>query len=71
MRLRIDATGRQCTACLAYKTWDNFNKQHSSRTGHRPSCRDCQREIERNYNRDMDKHKEAMQRYQAKKKKNK
>ena len=44
-----DETGRDCTDCGEYKTWDNFNKGDVK--GHRSNCRDCQKKRERNYDR--------------------
>ena len=40
-KTKVDSTGRECTCCLIYKTWDCFHKQSSSITNHRSQCKNC------------------------------
>lgn len=42
---RIDADGRQCTACEQYRPWSEFDRASNSKTGHCARCKDCLRKI--------------------------
>jgi recombination endonuclease VII len=41
VKYRIDENGRECTACLAYKPWDEFYREGNPRNG---KCKLCWRE---------------------------
>jgi hypothetical protein len=56
--------GRVCTRCKQFKIWSEFNKRAKGLNGYQPKCRQCQKEIEASYARDMDKHRAAMRKYQ-------
>lgn len=40
----IDRYGRTCNACGDYKTWENYQKDKHSKTGHMACCKTCKRE---------------------------
>jgi hypothetical protein len=44
----VTDTGRVCTGCDTFKTWDCYPKLASSSTGHRPTCRICHNLKQRN-----------------------
>jgi len=58
--------GRVCTWCKQFKIWSEFNKKVKGLNGYQPKCRQCQKAIAATYVRDMDKHRAAMRKYQAK-----
>jgi hypothetical protein len=60
-----DETGRVCTKCNRYKSWDNFNKGVTE--GYRPDCRDCQKDREKSYERDKEKGRATQRRYAERK----
>ena len=39
--LRIDATGRQCTACLGYFPWEMFSVDRNNPRGRKATCKTC------------------------------
>lgn len=61
-----DENGRVCSRCKQYKSWDSFNKNKSDPDGHRPNCKQCQKEAEVKYKRDPKKARAAMDRYRLK-----
>jgi len=43
---KIDEHGRECACCKKYKSWDNFTKSKSRRTGYSSTCRVCNNKIQ-------------------------
>lgn len=39
--LLITEEGRQCTECNKFKSWSEFYKQHTHKTGHKARCKAC------------------------------
>lgn len=66
---KTDETGRECSRCGKKQDWSEYTKQKGGINGRRPSCKTCQKEVESLYTRDPEKHKQAMARYNAKRKK--
>tara|TARA_R110001599_G_scaffold100770_9_gene258133 strand:+ start:3898 stop:4167 length:270 start_codon:yes stop_codon:yes gene_type:complete len=43
-KILIEDDGRTCIDCLEFKAWEEFHKQNTAATGHKPRCRTCHNE---------------------------